>query len=100
MNTYYFLKDKTAVLGAIKAQLPFSEGKYQLLNSGNRIPTTAIFYHLNFQLPHPNRTDSAVLVICAGFAGNTLRRRRSEARLIFRHETMQPKGMNVDFAFV
>ena len=33
MNAYYFREDKTAVLGAIKAQLPFSEGKYQLLNS-------------------------------------------------------------------
>ena len=32
-NAYYFREDKTAVLGAIKAQLPFSEGKYQLLNS-------------------------------------------------------------------
>ena len=32
-NAYYFQEDKTAVLGAIKAQLPFSEGKYQLLNS-------------------------------------------------------------------
>ena len=33
MNAYYFRRDKTAVLGAMKAQLPFSEGKYQLLNS-------------------------------------------------------------------
>ena len=33
MNAYYFRRDKTAVSGAIKAQLPFSEGKYQLLNS-------------------------------------------------------------------
>ena len=33
MNAYYFWEDETAVLGAIKAQLPFSEGKYQLLNS-------------------------------------------------------------------
>ena len=38
MNTYYFRKDETAVLGVIKAQLPFSEGKYQLLNSWNKIP--------------------------------------------------------------
>ena len=29
----YFREDETAVLGAMKAQLPFSEGKYQLLNS-------------------------------------------------------------------
>ena len=33
MNACYFREDKTAVLGAIKGQLPFSEGKYQLLNS-------------------------------------------------------------------
>ena len=33
MNAYYFLRDKTAIWGAKKAQLPFSEGKYQLLNS-------------------------------------------------------------------
>ena len=32
MNAYYFREGETAVLGAIKAQLPFSEGKYQLLN--------------------------------------------------------------------
>ena len=49
---------KTAVLGAIKAQLPFSEGEYQLLNSWNTIPFPTIFYHLNFQLPHPNRSNN------------------------------------------
>ena len=49
---------RTAVLGAIKAQLPFSEGKYQLLNSWNKIPLPTVFYHLNFQLPHPNRSNS------------------------------------------
>ena len=54
-----FGRKKTAVLGAIKAQLPFSEGKYQLLNSWNTIPfRTLIFYHLNFQLPHPNRSNT------------------------------------------
>ena len=58
MNAYYFREDKTAVLGAIKAQLPFSEGKYQLLNSGSEIPLPAVLYHLNFQLPHPNRSNS------------------------------------------
>ena len=36
MNAYYFRRSKTAILGSIKAQLPFSEGKYQLLNSGNK----------------------------------------------------------------
>ena len=33
MNAYYFREDKTAVLGAIKAQLSLLEGKYQLVNS-------------------------------------------------------------------
>ena len=44
--------------------------------------------------------DMLVSLIFAGFAGNTPQRRRAEAQLIFRHETMHPKGMNVDFAFV
>ena len=58
MNAYYLRKDKTAVLGAIKAQLPFSEGKYQLLISWNEILFPTIFYRLNFQLPHLNRSYS------------------------------------------
>ena len=49
----------TAVLGAIKAQLPFSEGKYQLLNSWSTIPFPTIFYHFNFQLGI--RTDQTML---------------------------------------
>ena len=49
---------KTADLGAIRAQLPFSEGKYQLLNSWNTVPFPTIFYHLNFQLPHPNGSNN------------------------------------------
>ena len=57
MNAYYFRRDKTAVLGATKAQLPFSEGKYQLLNSWNKFLFPTNFYHLNFQLPHPNRSN-------------------------------------------
>ena len=52
MNAYYFWKDKIAVLGAIKAQLPFSGGKYQLVFSLYEIPFPTIFYCLNFQLPH------------------------------------------------
>ena len=58
MNAYYFRKDKIAVLGAIKAQLPFSGGKYELLFSWYEIPFPTIFYRLNFQLPHPNRSNS------------------------------------------
>ena len=61
MNAYYFRRDKTAILGTIKAQLPFSEDKYQLLNSKNEIPFPTNFYHLNFQLPHPNRSNNVSL---------------------------------------
>ena len=46
-----------AVLGEIKAQLPFLEGKYQLQNSWNKILFPTNFCHLNFQLPHPNRSN-------------------------------------------
>ena len=49
MHAYHFRRDKTAFWGEIKAKLPFSEGKWLF-------PT--IFYHLNFQLPHPNRSNS------------------------------------------
>ena len=35
---------KTTVLGAIKAQQPVSEGKNQLLNSGNKILSPTVFY--------------------------------------------------------
>ena len=45
MTACCFRRDKTPVLGAIKSQL---------LNSWNKIPLTTIFYHLNFQLAHPN----------------------------------------------
>ena len=38
MDAYYFRRDKTADLGAIEAQLSFSEGKSQLLNLWNTIP--------------------------------------------------------------
>ena len=58
MDAYYFQSDKTTVLGATKARLPFSEGKYQLLNSRNTIPFLAVFYPLNFQLPHPNGSNN------------------------------------------
>ena len=56
MNASYFRRDKTAVLGAVKPQLPFSEGKYQLPNSWNKTQLHTHFYHMNFQLPHPNRS--------------------------------------------
>ena len=57
-NAHYSREDKTFVLDTIKAQLPFSEGKYQLLNSWNKISFPTIFYHLNFQLPRPNRSNN------------------------------------------
>ena len=58
MIAYCFLDDENAISRAIKDQPLFSDGKYQLLNSWNKIPFPTIFYHLNFQLPHPNRTNS------------------------------------------
>ena len=57
MNALYFRREKT-VLGAKKAKLPFSECKYQLQNSWNTILSATIFYHLNFQLPHPNKSNN------------------------------------------
>ena len=48
MNAYYFRKDKIAVLGAIKAQLPFSGGKYQLLFSWYEIPFPTDFLSFEF----------------------------------------------------
>ena len=53
-----FDEDQTAIFGEIKAELPFSEGKYQLLKSWNKIPFPKILYHLNFQLAHSNRSNS------------------------------------------
>ena len=57
MNALYFWREKT-VLGAKKAKLPFSEGKYQLQNSWNTILSATILYHFNFQLPHPNKSNN------------------------------------------
>ena len=59
MNAYYFRNDKIAVLGAIKAQLPFSGGKYQLLYSWYEISLPTILYCLNFS--YRIRTDQIVL---------------------------------------
>ena len=50
-----FRRNKTAVLGTRKAQLPLSEGKHQLPNSCGKILFPTIFYHLNFQ--YRIRTD-------------------------------------------
>ena len=60
MNANNFLRDETAVMGVIKAQLTFWEGKCQLLNSWNKISFPTIFYHLNFQLLRI-RTDQIML---------------------------------------
>ena len=60
MNAYYFRRDKTAALQvAIKAKLPFSEGKYQLLSSWNEIPfpTSLLSYEFS-STRHSNRSNS------------------------------------------
>ena len=51
---------KRPLLGALKAQLPFSKSNYQLLNSWNKIPFLTIFDRLNFQI-NRIRTDQIVL---------------------------------------
>ena len=59
MNAYYFQRDKTAVLGTIKAQLPFSEGRYQLLLIRGITNYNYNMYNcLSFEFiaTHPNRS--------------------------------------------
>ena len=51
----------TAVLGAIKAQLPFSEGKYQLLNSWNKIPFPTNEFSIISFFSYGIRTDQIML---------------------------------------
>jgi len=53
----------------------------------------------HFSSPGHSVGDMLVSVICAGFR-TTMVRRSMEARLIFRHKTLQPNGMNIDFAFL
>ena len=54
-----FGKDKTAVLGAIKAQLPFSGGKCQLLFSGMKF--RSLQFSIVWIFSYRNRTDQIVL---------------------------------------
>ena len=53
----------------------------------------------HFSSPGHSVGDMLVSVICAGFR-TTMVRRSMEATLIFRHKTLQPNGMNIDFAFL
>ena len=53
----------------------------------------------HFSSPGHSVGDVLVSVICAGFR-TTMVRRSMEARLIFRHKTLQPNGMNIDFTFL
>ena len=52
----------------------------------------------HFSSPGHSLGDMLVSVICAGFR-TTMVRRSMEARLIFRHKTLQPNGMNIDLHF-
>ena len=61
---------RTAVLDAIKAQLPFSEGKYQLLNSWNKIPfPISIICIFSYRI----RTDQIILA-CKNIPAKTIKR--------------------------
>ena len=53
----------------------------------------------HFLSPGHSVNDMLVSVICAGFR-TTMVRRSMEARLIFGHKTLQPNGINIDFAFL
>ena len=76
MNAYYFRKYKIAVLGAIKAQLPFSGGKYQLLFSWYEIPFPTIFYFLfpyNFPITSTPPCEFHLNSVTVDFVQNALR---------------------------
>ena len=62
MNAYYLKEDKSAVLGTIKAQLPFSEVKYRLLNCEIKfLHLSIIFCHMNFKGFAQYRCDCIIL---------------------------------------
>ena len=53
----------------------------------------------HFASPSHACTDMLVSVICSGFL-DAQDRRRFEARMIFKHKTLHPGGLNTDFAFL
>ena len=53
----------------------------------------------HFASPGYASTDMLVSVIHSGFR-DTQDRRRFEARMIFKHKTLHPGGLNTDFAFL
>ena len=53
----------------------------------------------HFASPRHACTDMLVSVIRTGFR-DTQDRRRFEARMIFKHKTLHPGGLNTDFAFL
>ena len=53
----------------------------------------------HFASPGHASTDMLVSVIHSGFR-DTQDRRRFEARMIFKHKTLHPGGLNTDFAFL
>ena len=53
----------------------------------------------HFASPRHACTDKLVSVIRSGFR-DTQDRRRFEARMIFKHKTLHPGGLNTDFTFL
>ncbi|KAL9967279.1 hypothetical protein ACROYT_G025472 [Oculina patagonica] len=53
----------------------------------------------HFNLPGHTTNDMLVSVLRAGLT-DTMERKRFEAKLIFRHQTLRPRGLNVDLSFI
>ncbi|XP_078362687.1 uncharacterized protein LOC144646860 [Oculina patagonica] len=53
----------------------------------------------HFNLPGHTTNDMLVSVLRAGLT-DTMERKRFEAKLIFRHQTLQPRELNEDFTFI
>ena len=64
-----------------------------------RLPGSDLPVGRHFASPGHTTWDMLVPVIRSGFRDAT-DRRSFEARMIFRHRTLQPGGLNVDFGFI
>ena len=64
-----------------------------------RLPDPDLAVGRLFTSPGHSVGDMLVCVIRSGFRSAT-ERRGFEARMIFRHRTLEPAGMNVDFNFI
>ena len=71
----------------------FRERRRGVINGRNDLPVPAHFNQQNHTLE-----DMKVAVLKAGLA-NQEYRKKQEMRLIFKYETVGPRGLNQDFSF-